>query len=150
MNKSNHWPAGLAVFYISFMIITVGVVIFSTYHRVDLVADDYYEQEIRYQKQIERMQRAAALSAPVNWEYDREGEILTVHFPPELAAAKISGRFHFFRPSDARLDRFFPLKLSAGNSQRLHTGPLQPGLWKLKILWEMDSEEYFIEGILVI
>ena len=150
MNKSSHWPAGLAVFYISFMIITIAVVVFSTFHRVDLVAEDYYDQEIRYQEQIERVRRADSLSLPVTWEYNRDRKSLLVHFPPELKAEKITGRFHFFRPSDASLDKFFTLNLAADNSQILYTGPLQPGLWKLKILWAINNKEFFVEGILVI
>lgn len=150
MKKSSHWPAGLAVFYISFMLITIAVVVFSTFHRVDLVAEDYYDREIRYQEQIERMRRADSLSTPVMWEYNQDRKSLTVHFPPELEAEKISGRFHFFRPSDAGLDKYFPLTLSADNSQILYTGPLKPGLWKLKILWAIYDKEYFVEGILVI
>jgi len=150
MNKLLHWPAALAVFYIVFMLITIGVVIFSTFHRVDLVAEDYYEQEIRYQQQIERILRADSLSVPVRWLYERSQKSLIIKFPPELEAAEIKGNLHFFRPSDARLDRVVPLELSVENSQTLNTAQLLPGLWKLKIFWEINSKEYFTEGIIVI
>ena len=150
MDKSSRWPAGLAIFYISFMLITIAVLIFSTFHRVDLVAEDYYEREINYQEHIERIQRADSLSAPVNWLYDRLKKSLIVRFPPELEAREIKGHFLFFRPSDASLDQVFPIKLSEENSQTLNTAPLLPGLWRLKILWELNSKEYFTEGIIVI
>ena len=46
--KSSLWPIGLAITYISFMVILIGIVVFSTYNQVDLVAEDYYEKEEEY------------------------------------------------------------------------------------------------------
>ena len=84
MKNSLRWPVGIAVIYIFFMVVVIGVVIFSTYHKVDLVSDDYYEQEMRYQQQIDRIERAGSLSKSVEWIYDQNLQSVTIQFPSEL------------------------------------------------------------------
>jgi hypothetical protein len=150
ISLSNRWPAALVIFYTLFIIVTLSIVVFSTFQRIDLVAEDYYEREIRYQQQIERMQRADSLSAPVSWNYNRTEKSVTVRFPLEVTAREIKGNLLFFRPSDARHDRVISLQLSGGNSQTVSTTQLLPGLWKIKIFWEFNQKEYYTEGLLII
>jgi hypothetical protein len=150
MKKSTHWPTGLTIFYILFMLLTVAVVIFSSFHRIDLVAEDYYQQEMSYQRQIDRIQRTDSLSAPVRWIYDRLNKSLTLHFPPELKAYEVKGNLVFFRPSDAHQDWTIPLQLSIDNKQTLNISQLSPGFWKIKIFWETQQKEFYTEGNLVI
>lgn len=150
MNKSNRWPVGITVVYISFLLIVIGIVIFSTYHRVDLVHEDYYEQEIKYQQQIDRINRAAALGNTVEWNYDEKLRSVTLSFPKKFNAQKVEGRILFFRPSDARQDKLISLKLSPDNIQVISTNHLIPGLWKLKIFWKVEDMDFYYEGILII
>ena len=150
MKNLNYWPKGLVLFYIMFLLVTLGVVFFTTYHRVDLVSEDYYAQEISFQQQIDRQQRADSLSAPVTWIYNRSEQSLLLNFPKELESHQVRGNLLFFRPSDARQDRLIALHLSAENSQKLSTAHLPPGLWKIKIFWETDQNDYYTEGQLII
>ena len=150
MKKSSHWPVGIAIIYISFVVILIAFVIFSTFHKVDLVTKDYYEQEIKYQQQINRINRADSLSAPVNWHHDKDQRLVTIQFPKELNAKNIEGKILFFRPSDAKQDKLIALRLSSKNNQVISTQHLIPGLWKLKIFWQVDQKDFYTEGILVI
>ncbi len=150
MKKSSHWPVGIAIIYISFVVILIAFVIFSTFHKVDLVTKDYYEQEIKYQQQINRINRADSLSAPVNWHHDKDQRLVTIQFPKELNAKNIEGKILFFRPSDAKQDKLIALRLSSKNNQVISTKHLIPGLWKLKIFWQVDQKDFYTEGILVI
>ena len=150
MKKYRSWPAGISIIYILFVGILLALVIFSSYHSVDLVAKDYYEQEIKYQQQIDRINRADSLSAPVSWHHDKEQRLVTIQFPKELIADDVEGNILFFRPSDAKQDKLMALRLSSKNIQTISTQHLIPGLWKLKIFWQIDQKDFYAEGILVI
>ena len=150
MKKYRSWPAGIAIIYILFVVILLALVIFSSYHSVDLVAKDYYEQEIKYQQQIDRINRADSLSAPVSWHHDKKQRLVTIQFPMELIADDVEGNILFFRPSDAKQDKLMALRLSSKNIQTISTQHLIPGLWKLKIFWQIDQKDFYAEGILVI
>jgi hypothetical protein len=150
MKKSTRWPVGIALFYILFMVTVIAIVIFSAFQEIDLVSEDYYQQEIKYQKQIERISRTNALSEPVYWDYNKSQKYVTIRFPEEIDRERIEGNILFFRPSDAKQDRLIALRLSEKNNQVISTQHLIPGLWKLKIFWKIDQKDFYTEGTLII
>lgn len=150
MKSSKSWPVGIAIFYISFVLLLVAFVIFSNFQKVDLVTENYYAEELKYQQQINRMNRAHSLSEPVNWTYNKTDKSLIFKFPAEIDPFKVKGNILFFRPSDAKQDKLTALNLTSENTQTIHTKNLTPGFWKLKIFWKVDNTEYYKEGNLVI
>ena len=48
-----NWDVRIAVLYISFVIMIIAMVIFSLTRDIPLVNDNYYEEEIKYQQQID-------------------------------------------------------------------------------------------------
>ena len=150
MNRSKQWPIAIASIYVIFVLLLVAFVVFSGFQHVDLVTDDYYDQEIKYQQQINRIDMAQSLSQPVNWIYNKQNGSLTVQFPPEIDPIKVKGNILFFRPSDAKQDKLVALILSSDGTQLISTKNLTPGYWKIKIFWQIDKNEYYKEGILVV
>ena len=150
MKSSKSWPVGIAIIYISFVLLLIAFVIFSSFQQVELVTDDYYAEELKYQQQINRMNRAQSLSEPVNWTYNNKDNYLLLKFPAEIDPHKVQGNILFFRPSDAKQDKLIALNLSSENTQIIHTENLSSGLWKLKIFWKVDKTEYYIEGNMVV
>jgi hypothetical protein len=150
MPSSKSWPVGIAIIYISFVLLLVAFVIFSSFQQVDLVTDDYYDEELKYQQQINRINRAQDLSKPVIWRHDNSNNVLTLSFPSELESHKVKGNILFFRPSDAKQDKLTALNLTSENIQTISTENLSSGFWKLKIFWKVDQTEYYKEGSLVI
>jgi hypothetical protein len=148
--KKSRWPIGIAIIYIAFMIILIGMVIFSTFNKVDLVTENYYEEEIKYQQQIDRINRTNSLSTPVSWTHNKIKKQVIIQFPEELNSKDIEGSILFFRPSDASQDKIIALRLSSENLQTISTQHLIPGLWKLKIFWQINQKDYYSEGTLVI
>ena len=150
MNKNSHWPIGIAIIYISFMVILIALVIFSSFNKVDMVTEDYYEQEIKYQQQIDRINRTSLLSTPVSWQYDKNNRQVMIQFPDEINSKEVEGQILFFRPSDASQDKVIALRLSSKNIQTISTQHLVSGLWKLKIFWQVNRKDFYTEGTLVI
>ena len=145
MKNQKSWPIALGLIYAGFVAALIGFVIFSSFNTVDLVSDDYYNREIAYQKQIERIKRARSLAQPLTWAYDREKQIIAFQFPDTLVRDRITGRIHFFRPSDARKDRLEPVGVDSNNRQIISTVGFSPGFWRLKISWRYNEREYYDE-----
>jgi hypothetical protein len=150
IKRLNHWPLGIATIYILFIFILLGIFIFSTFNKDDLVAEDYYDQEIKYQQQIERIKRADSLSQSVYWTLAENKKWIMIKFPKDIEANEINGNILFFRPSDAKQDKLIALQLSPENIQIVSTQNLRPGLWKIKIFWQINQKDFYMEGKLVI
>jgi len=145
----NPWPAGLVVFFIVFIAYIAGFIIFACRQKMDLVREDYYDQEIRFQQQIDRVQRSAPVLADADIAYDRAGGLVTVRLP-SVGHDEISGTVSFYRPSDASLDREVELGLDGAGNQSLSVRTLRAGLWKVRVQWKAAGGEYFFEKQIVI
>jgi hypothetical protein len=143
----NPWPAGLVLLFIVFTAYIVGFVIFASRQKMDLVREDYYDQEIRFQQQIDRVQRTTPVLADAAIDYDRAGDLVTVSLP---AVSDIAGTVSFYRPSDAGLDTNVKLGLDQAGHQSLSVRALRAGLWKVRIQWKASGQEYFFEKPIVI
>lgn len=148
--KIEPWPVGLIILYALFAIFLFAYFAFSQMQRVDLVSEDYYEQELKYQGQIDRMERTRALAQKPWIAFDRRDRVLQVQFPPELAPQTEEGRLHLFRPSDADHDVHLPLSLDQSGMQEIPVDGLISGLWKARLNWVMRGEEYYLEEVIIL
>lgn len=146
----NPWPVAIIAFFALFISATIGLVIFTTFHRMELVSKDYYEQEIKYQDQIERVNRTQPIRSRVAISYDPEKQQITVTLPPEHTRGPVEGRIHFYRPSAAGLDRQLKLDCGPDRLQVVNAANLPPGLWKVRVFWTAGQEEFFYDQTVVI
>src|SRR5689334_7982124 len=100
----NPWPIVITAFFVVFFCGLVSFIVFASTQHVDLVRADYYEQEIRYQQQLDRVKRTAQMGPQVAVTYNQSQKQLTVQLPQNHVKAS-TGQIHLYRPSDARLDR---------------------------------------------
>ncbi len=114
-------------------------------NRTDLVTDNYYEEELAYQDQIDRMERSKKFSQGISLNHDIQKKIVELQFPSELDPNIINGSILFFRPSDAQQDQLHPIQLNDKGMQILDVKHLAKGKWRIKIFWQMDDEEYYQE-----
>lgn len=142
------WPIGIMVTYAIFMLFLFGYLAFARSQRVDLVANDYYQQEIAYQQQIDRIERTNALAHKPYIEYEPVTGVVTLRFPEEIEPAHVQGRLTLFRPSNAALDITTPLRLNAAGEQVIRTQKLRKGLWRVKLQWQQNGLEYYFEDVL--
>src|SRR5581483_8278656 len=125
--KRNPWPAGIIAAFALFIAGTAGLVVLASSHRLDLVSADYYEQEIRFQNQIDRVARTRELAADATVNYDEASRTLTISLPHDAASGTIAGRIHLYRPSAAGLDCDLKLELNSDGVQALDASQLQRG-----------------------
>lgn len=143
-----NWPRSIILVFVLFVGLVVTMVVISMKHKVNLVAHNYYEEELAYQDQINRIQNFEDLSDKPT--VIKQGHEIIVTFPSLVANEILSGEIHFFRPSDNAIDKKIELKLDQAFSQSFPTAALGKGLWKTKLSWKTNDKEYFSEQRIVL
>ena len=146
MKIIGNWALGVTVLYGGFALFLIGFLIISTFNKVDLVEDNYYDKEIAYQEHIDKVKRTKALTSPMVWKRDKED--LVLQFPKELNAVK--GTVKLYRPSDSGRDVVVPIRMDQNNRQFIALNNLERGLWRMQVNWQADSVAFYNEDILFI
>ena len=123
------------VFIMSFVYKTLFV---SDYDHV-LVSDEYYKDEIGYQKEIDKMNNAAQLKENVKLVSTNQG--IEVVFPNFLDPKKISGFVDLQRSNDIKLDLNKEIKLDS-LTLLIPANQLKKGVYTVKVVWEYDKIPY--------
>lgn len=146
----NPWPVGLIIFFIIFIGYIVGYVVFASMQRMDLVRADYYDQEIRFQQQIDRVQRTAPILSAAAVRYDFKSGLVTVSLPPGVQNSEVTGTISFYRPSDASLDHDVQLAPDESGAQTVSVQSLRTGLWRVRLQWKNAKQDYYFEKRVII
>ena len=112
-------------------------------HREDLVSDNYYEQELQFQNQIDATARAQKSGAVIACDSAKSAVVITL--PAAQLAQKLSGTIEFYRPSSLKLDRELPLAPRADGTQTLNVSQFAAGLWQVRVRWNAGGQDYFLE-----
>ena len=144
-SKRSPWPYAIVAVFVLFAAY-IGMMVYQAMQSdVDLVSADYYQQELAHQQRMEAVARTAALPAPVQIRHEAAGRRLTLELPPALAAPRVQGRVHFFRPSTKALDFQLPLQPAADRQQVINTSKMAPGLWRVQLDFTANGQAYFLE-----
>lgn len=146
----NPWPVGIVAFFVCFITVTVGLIVFLSSQGMDLVTPDYYEQEVRYQSQHERIDRTQTLTKQISVSHDASTQRILITLPASHAQQSCRGDIQLYRPSDAGLDRHIKLDMGAQGTQALDARGLQPGLWKVRVTWKSGGQEFFTDQSVVV
>jgi hypothetical protein len=138
------WGKKIAALYIGFVVLVVGMVIFAMTKNTDLVSDNYYEKEIKYQEQIDKEKRTKELPEQVKIEY--LGSYVSVKFPQTYNSKDIKGSILFYRPSEASRDFRLNIEPDENGEQKILTNKFSKGIWKVQISWKMNGTEYYNES----
>lgn len=140
-----NWGHGIAIFFCCFVAFMLFMVVKSFQENIDLVTENYYEQELQYQHQIEKIQNTKQLEETVKIT-TQAGKGIQLSFP--RLAAPIQGQVQVFRPSDARFDLLEELTPDSNNQQLIATSALPPGFYRIKINWQAAGQDYYTEETL--
>src|SRR6185295_14078884 len=139
----NFWPLGILLFFVLFFAGMATAVVIAATHRDSLVSPNYYEQELKYQEQIDGAARAEKSDAKLRFDA-ANGQII-IMLPVGQLTGKPSGTVALYRASSPELDREFPLELKADGTQTLSVSNLAAGSWIVRVKWSADGDNYFLE-----
>ncbi len=137
-----NWGTGIIIAFISFIAFILFFIIkMNTNDKYDhdLVTEDYYAEELKYQNDIDKEQNAKLLSQNLTWKKTNEG--IVVKFPENFDAKKITGNVFLYRPSNKQLDFEIPISLSNHNLL-IPDKRLLGGRWNIKVDWQYSGKSY--------
>lgn len=137
-----NWGWRIALFLTLFISFILYMVIYSFGRTNDLVSEDYYNQEIQYQKNIDAQENALSLAKEVKIVSLEEKIVLS--FPYSFDSNIEKGDISFYRPDNALLDRSFPMNLEEDNSQTLLKKNIASGFYKITIQFVKNGELFLI------
>ena len=137
-----NWGTGIVLAFIGFIsfimyfIITMNI---DDKYNHDLVAEDYYAEELAYQNDIDKLKNSNLLSENITYKNITEG--LVINFPSNVDFKKITGNVVLYRPSNKQLD--FETAISLSKSHLLiPDNRLVDGRWNIKIDWQYEGQSY--------
>jgi hypothetical protein len=146
----NLWPHAIIVWFVIFASALAAWISYAVRQDMDLVRPDYYEEEIRFQKQLDRLNRTAAVRNQIALGYNAARGEVTLRLPLAHLDPRPGGRVHFYRPANAALDADFPLAVDAAGLQRIDVRSLRSGHWKVRVQWNASGQDYSFEETLVL
>ncbi|CCH53802.1 FixH family protein [Fibrisoma limi BUZ 3] len=136
-----NWGKSIVLTFILFAGFIGSMVFLMSRQRVDLVRDDYYQDELNFQRQINRINNAATWNTDTAITYQPQWQQVIVKLP----ASSRRGIVTFYRPADRRLDVSVPIADHASNGRAVSTASLAKGYWRIQITWSDGEQEYYAE-----
>ena len=131
----------IAIAFGMFIVFILTLVVKTYQFKVDLVSEDYYGQELKYQEKIDRMNHTKADSQWV--EVHQYDEFLELDFYPDKE--KVTGKVEFYRPSDATKDIMISVSTTKEGKQQVSKNLFVTGLYKMKVDWQVEGVDYYTE-----
>ena len=133
------------------VIFMLAMVMYVSFQDFQLVEKDYYQKDLAYQNQIDRIERTNKLEQKPSIEISTETGNIFVKFPVENNK-NIEGTIKFFKPSNSRYDFEIPIEIDSLGIQEIiiNSKKMIPGFWKVNLNWKVDSVEYFSQEPLMI
>jgi len=138
-----NWGTGIIIAFILF----IGFILFffikantDKKYDYDLVSEEYYKDELNYQKDIDRYNNTKNLGIKIKFQKTDEGIIII--FPEKYQIETIQGNVSLYRPSNKSLDVDIPFILSKRTTLLIPDNKLVGGRWDIKISWSENNKEY--------
>jgi hypothetical protein len=139
--KRNPWPYAIIAYFVVFIASMATWVVFAVRNDQQLVRKDYYEHELKYQTELDSMNRASGARAQIG--FNSAAQMVSITLPENSEGAVV----RFYRPSNAALDR--ELKLASAQRE-LSVSDFEPGLWRLRLRWKNGGADFQQEQTLVL
>lgn len=134
------WGKGIILVFVAFAAIMISMVtICMKKDDLHLVTQNYYEEEIKYQDHIDKVNNANELSYEA-LEFDNLQKSVTISLPVGAKA-----ELHLFRPSDARLDQKLVVDVVDDETKVVDLAMLKTGYWLMKLTWSAEGKSYYQE-----
>lgn len=146
-----HWGHGLALAMVAFIIFILSMIFFfpNGQENSELVANDYYQEELSYQEVIDAKHNAELLPKELQPEYVQNEEGIKVIFPDKTVDKNSEVKFHLYRIDNQRLDIKKTITLDVQNAFFIPKNILVTGGYVLKVYWQREGKKYQIDYELV-
>jgi len=144
--KIMNWGLRITLVYLGFVALIVSMVVISSSSKSELVAKDYYAQELNYQQRINAINNEKALAESIMFENNSND--ITLFYPAMEQEKDFSGELVFFRPSDSSKDLKLNLKFDQKGRLMIKKSDLSKGIYKVCISWHNNGKDYYKEEVI--
>lgn len=144
--KKLNWGHWIAIVLGVFLILNVIVVVFTFTQDVELVTDNYYEKELKYQDELGKMNKA--LSLPDSLKISMNSYELVIDYPKSILKNKLSGIVHLYRPDQKKYDYDVEIKYDETGKQMINMSGKAPGKWKISISINDGEHDYLFKDVI--
>jgi len=113
----------------------------------ELVVEEYYKHDARFQEEMQKIQSAEDLTVKPKIVPFEKG--IKITFPPEFNPKNIKGKVSLYRPSNKKLDFEIPISLS-DSTLLIPEKKLVGGRWDITLNWEYDGKEFQFKEVLYV
>ncbi|MFC3810493.1 FixH family protein [Lacihabitans lacunae] len=139
-----NWGHKIGLVYLAFVIFMVTLVTLCMKQKdIDLVSEDYYTQELKYEQKLTQMRNTSGLAEEVNIYTSTNSDSLKIELTAKSAGTNCE--VSMYRPSDPKLDFKKNLVADSNGEIVMLTDGVQKGLWVAKILWTSEGKTYYKE-----
>ena len=138
-----NWGWGIAILYCGFATIIAVLVIGSTRQRCDLVSNDYYGEEIAFQKVIDGSKNQSTLSSAIAIHANQSA--VTIDFPPDFKDKTIQGDVLFYCAGNSDWDHTYKITPEALTMQ-IDRKALHNTKYTVKIKCVVNGQNFYQES----
>jgi len=139
-----NWGKGIIISFVVFAAFIITLVTVCMQQDVDLVAQNYYQQELIYEQQIKRLQNTEALKEKPQLVIHQNG--LQIRF--DRLSEIEEGELVLFCPSDPTHDRKILIAASNSQEQWIKVSDFKSGMYRARFSWSMSGKEFYIEKMI--
>jgi hypothetical protein len=109
----------------------------------DLVTENYYDAELKYQDVIDQKSNVTLLSEPPKVSHTVNS--VSIQLPKEFMGKDVQGEVYLYRPSDASKD----IRQNFATTEsfyQVNLGKELSGAYELKLSWQAGGKQFFQEN----
>ena len=108
----------------------------------ELVTENYYAQELDFQKDIDAQKQTLDAHMQVELSYTKGAkEGIRFDFPSEVAGKSVVGVISFYRPSDSKKDFTLPITSLDNCSLKVPADLLTEGRWNIRVEYSFEGKK---------
>jgi len=147
MNFKMNWGKGLIGVFCLFALGMGTLAYKASSTKLDLVSNEYYKDELRYQDKIDGMNNASKIS---DITITQDETTVTLQLPAELKGSKIEGEIFFYCPNEEANDAKFPIKADTSGRQVIAKKDLKKTHYQVKVTYKTEKNSYYSQNELIV
>lgn len=142
-----NWGHKVTIVFVGFALLIGTLVYKCTQQQYDLVSEDYYDQELKYQDKIDGSKQAASIS-PVT--ISQTASDVIIKMPEELKGEAMEGEVWLYCASKASNDLKLPLNIDYDGIMSINKNKISGSNYTAKISWSSGKDKYYKELPIII
>ena len=143
-----NWGTGLIIAMVLFMVFIVSMVAYVSNKSVELVSENYYEQEINYEDRI--VATSNGNEHKENITISNPNGNVFVHFNDEAISNEAKGEIHMYRANNKEMDVVVPFSNLKNNQIIIPNTDVQAGKYNVQISWQENDKNYYVAKSIVV